>query len=293
MISCLSIGRFGRLGNQLYQYAALRALSLEKNFDIVLPNLNNAYHHGQKSLLPEFNIEVKYTNRSLLKLMLFRRYQEREEFIYRYDDDFSRIKDFTSIKGYFQNLRYFEKFKYQICDELTPKKKYLDSAQKIISEIKSRYPNYELVSLHIRRGDNVSINKVFGNDLYGLNKDILDHNSIFAKYINNAIRSFKNKNVKFLIFFGGSRDEKDNSDRDWISRNFQFDNFIIMPSDNPLIDYSLISMCDHNILSHASSFSWWAAYVNRNKNKIMIAPKNYYVNKINANILFDDTFTLI
>lgn len=293
MISCLSIGRFGRLGNQLFQYAALKSLSLENNLNIVLPDLTNSYHHGQNSLLPEFNVNVKYMNRPLLSLLLYRRYNEKEEFIYKYDDNFFNLKNFTSIKGYFQNLKYFKKYKEQICMELTPRKKYIYSAQKIISEIKSKYPYHELVSLHIRLGDNITINKEFGNILYGSNMQTLDQNSLFAKYINRSIDFFKSKNVKFLIFFGGSRDENDETDKDWVNRNFKSDDFIVMPSENPLIDYSLISLCDHNILSHTSSFSWWAAYTNRNKNKIMIAPKDYYVIRENNNILFDESFTLL
>lgn len=292
MISCLSIGRFGRLGNQLFQYAALKSLSLENNLNIVLPYLTNSFHHGQKSLLPEFNLDVKYMNRALLSLLLYKRYYEKEEYIYKYDENFFKIKDFTSIKGYFQNLKYFKKYKEQICMELTPKKKYIDSAQKIISEIKSKYPNHELVSLHIRLGD-AKNNKDHTDILYGSNMQILDQNSMFSKYINKSIDFFRSKNVKFLIFFGGSRDENDDSDRDWVYRNFKSDDFIVMPSENPLIDYSLISLCDHNILSHASSFSWWAAYINRNKNKIMIAPKDYYVTRENNNILFDESFTLL
>lgn len=292
MISCLSIGRFGRLGNQLFQYAALKSLSLENNLNIVLPYLTNSFHHGQKSLLPEFNLDVKYMNRALLSLLLYKRYYEKEEYIYKYDENFFKIKDFTSIKGYFQNLKYFKRYKEQICMELTPKKKYIDSAQKIISEIKSKYPNHELVSLHIRLGD-AKNNKDHVDILYGSNMQILDQNSMFSKYINKSIDFFRSKNVKFLIFFGGSRDENDDSDRDWVYRNFKSDDFIVMPSENPLIDYSLISLCDHNILSHASSFSWWAAYINRNKNKIMIAPKDYYVTRENNNILFDESFTLL
>ena len=68
-------------------------------------------------------------------MLLYRRYNEKEEFIYKYDDNFFKLKNFTSIKGYFQNLKYFKKYKEQICMELTPRKKYIDSAQKIISEI--------------------------------------------------------------------------------------------------------------------------------------------------------------
>ena len=40
MITNFALGRDGRLGNQLFQYAALRALSLEHGYEIVVPNFS-------------------------------------------------------------------------------------------------------------------------------------------------------------------------------------------------------------------------------------------------------------
>ena len=46
----------GGLGNQLFQYAALRALSLKKEYEISLPLLEDKVWHGQKCLLGNFTI---------------------------------------------------------------------------------------------------------------------------------------------------------------------------------------------------------------------------------------------
>jgi hypothetical protein len=44
-------------------------------------------------------------------------------------------------------------------------------------------------------------------------------------------------------------------------------------SDNNVGEFIFMSLCDHNILGN-STYSWWAAYMNRNINKIVVAPKS-------------------
>jgi hypothetical protein len=51
-------------------------------------------------------------------------------------------------------------------------------------------------------------------------------------------------------------------------------NFYFIEGEKYFIDFYLLSMCKNVIISN-SSFSWWAAYLNSNENKVVIAPVPY------------------
>lgn len=287
MVTFYTLGQMGRLGNQLFQYAALKSLALKNNFEVKIPNPQTRKWHGQTCLLDQFNLEVDYLTEEDIQT-LEQSYQEPDWKTY--DKNFFNIPDNTDITGFFQSLFYFEEFKDKIKKELTPKSEYLTPAIKEINRIKLLH-NCEIVSVHIRRGDNMT------NGQTGLIK-AFDKGGLYETYFNNAKNLFEyhDKKVKFLIFTGGQRDSEDNKiDIDWCKEFFKGDEYLFSEGRSQLEDFSLIMSCDHNILSHASSFGWWAAYNNPNPNKIVVAPEYYHPDELNLKRpkFYPNNFTII
>jgi hypothetical protein len=64
-------------------------------------------------------------------------------------------------------------------------------------------------------------------------------------------------------------------DINWVKENFKGDNIIYSPFKSDIDDLTLMVKCDNNIIAN-SSFSWWGAYLNKNENKKIIAPKEWF-----------------
>jgi hypothetical protein len=277
MITYLSLGENGRAGNVCYQYAALKALSLKNGYVLKIPNPITKTCHGQMSALQYFDIECEFLNRSEY-YTIRPTYLEPDSM--NYDPNFWNIPDNTNLDGYFQSTLYFKEFEKQIKKELTPKKEFLNKAKNILESIKEKYKDYEIVSLHLRRGDNMDKkehNIMLKHHMYGKDSNHLDFNSQSGSYIQKSIEKFRDKKVKFLIFTGGKKWADDNSeDVMWCKQNFNSNDFIFSEGNSYIVDFAMIMQCDHNILSQISSFGWWAAYLNVNENPTRIAPLHYH-----------------
>tara|TARA_Y100000593_G_scaffold20945_1_gene42184 strand:+ start:4979 stop:5839 length:861 start_codon:yes stop_codon:yes gene_type:complete len=286
MITFIQLGSLGRLGNQFFQYAALYSLAKHKGYEFCIPNPEDRTHHGQKCLLGEFNITAQINSSIVPEL----HYTEPDP--WKYDSNFFSIPDDVNLSGFFQSTWYFGDKTEEIKNELTPKKQHLEKAK----EWKSSLPkNKTIVSLHLRRGDNCdnTDGETAKQTSYG-SSNKLDPNSFMGKYINNAIKQFDEDSL-FVIFTGGSRNGNNEKDIEWCKNNFSENNFTIASSSDELSDFCKIMSCDHNIISPISSFGWWAAFLNKNPNKKVIAPKQYHPGvEINHRPMFyPKEFTLI
>lgn len=266
MITFTKLGEYGRLGNQLFQYAILLVIGAEKGYQIKIPMLDNKYHHGQKCLLPQFNISAKILNS---KDVIQHTYQEKNGYNFSYCPDVFNIQDNTNVIGFFQNYQYYKKYEDLIIKELTPNNQIIERNQITLNKIKEHYPNHQIVSLHIRRGD--SKLSMYGNNM-------LDVNSKWFKYFSAAKKIFEGKKCKFLIFTGGNRyNDNPDSDYAWCKNNLIGDEYIYAEHNNSTInDFTLMYLSDAHILSPISTLSWWVGFLNKKNNKITIAPEKYY-----------------
>ena len=272
MITFSELGRHGRLGNQLFQYAALKSIALENGYVCKIPNPAAMEWHGQKCLLSEFNIEASFLEPHDLSSIERNVIEPSHHYFFK---DFFHIPDNSNIHGYFQSTYYFNKHKDQICKELTPAHKYISKANEFLNFL--RADGSEVVSIHLRRGDNIdgtNLNEKYLS-FYGKN-DIYDKDSIYGQYISQALAKFGDRKVKFLVFSGGSRTGDDKEDILWAKNTFKKENFFVSETNSAMEDFSLMMLCDHNITCHLTTFGWWAAYLNPNPNKTIIAPKNYF-----------------
>jgi hypothetical protein len=273
VITFSQLGHYGRLGNQLFQFAMLKSVALERGYQLKIPNPDNIIFQNQNCYLNKFNISCDYLTEEDLNNIRYRFIEPNHSSFY--PEVFS-AKDGTDFHGFFQNYIYFAKHIDVIRNEFKLKEDIRDKAAEYLNTIKDS--DAEIVSIHVRRGDNLDgTNPEYAN-FYGLN-DILTENSHYGRYIYPALDIFKNKNVKYLIFSGGSRkgDKHNQSDIEWCKLNFKQDNVIFCEGNTDIVDFEIMRQCDHNITCHMSSFGWWAALLNDNPDKIVVAPKSYTV----------------
>jgi hypothetical protein len=174
---------------------------------------------------------------------------------YHFDKNLLKIRQTAIVEGYFQSEKYF-KFKpveEAIRSEFTLKQQLSDKSQDLLRQI-IQTPN--AIGVHIRRGDYV------GNPLHPVQE---------VSYFDKAISKLKLhlSNFHFFIF---------SNDINWCKANWKFPyptTFVENAGEaNAVEDFSLMMHCKHNIIAN-SSFSWWAAWLNPNPNKIVIAPKQW------------------
>ena len=166
----------------------------------------------------------------------------------------------TYFDGFWQNEKYFKEFDTELQSIFSMKGRL--STSSIVYEEQIKESNS--VSLHVRRGDYVT--SKLTNEIHGTCS--LDYYQKAVSMIESKI-----KNPVFYLF---------SDDIPWVKDNFSFienKKFIQLDDETPPHDeIHLMSLCDHNIIAN-SSFSWWGAWLNNNKEKIVIAPFKWFNDK--------------
>ena len=261
------------MANQLFQYAAGYALSMHNNVPLKLDlsYYNSKTNDTQREFeLDKFGITYEIASRyeidnlfnfnylsyAINKLMPFSRKKFYGEKILGYNKNFFNLSNNVYLRGYFQSELYFQNFKNDIL------KIYQINQDKIstILPMANDLSKTNSIAVHVRLGDYLNAN----------------HNEVMAdfdiNYYKNSISYFNNniQGAKFYVF-------SDQIDLAKKLLNFDFESVFIdnKISKNSLEDFYLMQCCQHQIIAN-STFSWWAAYLNKNIAKKVIAPKNWY-----------------
>ncbi len=262
------------LGNQMFGYALAYALSKEK---------------GEPILLDPFVLENRFIwanwtfrNFELEVFWIKKEYQSPPAFISRYIHPeliafWNRIRygkryikekwgkvilqfpKHTYLDGWFQSYQYFEKYTKDIQEIFTVRTPFTKPNQGFINLIEEA--GNRAVSLHVRRGDYVTLE--WARRWHGV---------CSLEYYEWAIASMKDKleNPVFFIF---------SDDIAWCREYLEFPEgiqvyFIDHNESAGHEDLRLMYTCSHHIIAN-STFSWWGAYLGRNPDKTIIAPKKW------------------
>jgi hypothetical protein len=242
----------GGLGNQLFQYAFARHLSLihntELRLDISSYNEYKPHNYG----LSNFNIlENFFPHNENLDLIPIK------EKHFHFDPDFISLPNNIYIQGYWQSEKYFNQISSVIKKDLQLKYP-MGSKDKKFYELISKANS---VSLHIRRGDYIP----------GTYDDQVSE-CLTLDYYEKTIHQIQQKNpdVVFFVF---------SDDITWAKENLSISRPAYYVDHNStdanFQDLRLMSLCKHNIIAN-SSFSWWGAWLNSNLKKEVYAPINWF-----------------
>ncbi len=274
----------GGLGNQMFQYATARAISLELGTSLRLDISGyDKYklHQGfelQRIFNSTIEIASEMDRRIVLgwqsmtfsrKLLLRQRmaWLRSKSFViephFHYWQGLAEIPNDCYLMGYWQSEKYFSlaeaRIRADFSFKLPLQNKNAEVARKILQA--------NSVSLHVRRGDYAT--KPQTTATHGL--CTLDYYGQSIQYVAERVQQ-----PKFFIFSDDIAWARDN-----LNISYQCQYVDVNQGEESYNDMRLMSMCNHHIIAN-SSFSWWGAWLNPKRDKIVVAPKNWFADKTDA-----------
>ncbi len=274
----------GGLGNQMFEYALGRHLSILNNCDLKLdisklevdPLRDYALHcfnitstlaseeetrflkYGFSGKLPYLfcHIAAKLLEKLNLQNPLKRStFVEETQTVFR--PEILKMTGDVLLSGYWQTEKYFLPIRKTLLQEFSYKAPPDDASREMIKLIRSE----NSVSVHIRRGDYIS------------NPEIRSlHCCCDESYYARAMAEICNQvsQPHFFVF---------SDEPAWVKENFRTPGKMTVldlnHGDRGHEDMRLMSLCCHNVIAN-SSFSWWGAWLNENPHKIVIAPQRWF-----------------
>ncbi|MDI6046611.1 alpha-1,2-fucosyltransferase [Flavobacterium yafengii] len=268
----------GGLGNQMFQYALASILAQKNNatvrldmnfFDQTEKRLGHTPRNFELTIFNNFYTPAATTDILFFKqLSVFSKVKRDlgfnypkmyQESSFSYDEKVMTTRTPVYLSGFFQSYKYFIGYENLIRKLFAFPVETLDEVnKKVIANIKST----NAIAIHIRRGDYVTdaTTKQY-------------HGNCSVDYYFKAISLLAERNKDFTLFFFSD-------DNNWVKEQFEnlpYSKQFINHNNggNSWKDMFLMSSCNHNIIAN-SSFSWWAAWLNANPEKRVIAPKKWF-----------------
>lgn len=240
----------GGLGNQMFIIATALSYGFDTLQETVFSNKTNENMNGvtkRETYENTFLSKLKRINRPQWKVF------SENGFNYR---KIVQVDTNIILFGYFQSARYFNHHKDGIINyfmEYYNNEPFQNKMKTIFDKF-----NGKTVSLHIRRTDYLN--------------HIDTHPVQSIEYYINAIKQLDfspDEEYTILIF---------SDDIEWCKNNEQLKNItknVYFSNEDELTELYMMSKCNHNIICN-SSFSWWGAYLNKNPDKKIVAPKQWF-----------------
>lgn len=258
----------GGLGNQMFQYAlAMKLMSLGRQVKIDVTKYAEHHVHNDFELDKVFGIECPFASVREIKRLGYRKANHLTEFLkktplgkrtiynhesYDFDERVFQLDGYY-LEGYWQSEKYFSDIRETILDSYQFPEFPDDARKSLAKEMKDGCS----VSVHIRRGDYLQFPAF--------------RNICTEEYYERAMAYFRErfpKKARFYIF---------TNDFPWAEEHFSGEDCFYIKGNTgaeSFRDMQLMSLCRHHIIAN-SSFSWWGAWLNRNPEKIVIAPEKW------------------
>jgi hypothetical protein len=241
MITFQQLGKYGRLGNQMFQYATLYSLGKQLNYSIGVPYQTRSSNDKMDFCLADgFNIDASDSSGKFFSSVYI-------EPSFNYDLNILNIPDGCDIRGYFQTEKYFKSCK----NDLKIKQfKFKDNIENQVNQLFDG-KDAELISVHIRLGDYVHIQDC--------------HPICSIEYYKAALEQLP-KDCQIILF------SDDYPQALNLFKSFGL-NIMLTGGNDKFIDMCMMTKCDYHIIAN-SSFSWWGAWLSNSKK--VIAPKIWF-----------------
>jgi hypothetical protein len=154
-------------------------------------------------------------------------------------------KNKLRIHGYFQSEKYFAHQRERILELFAP-------SESMLKYIKTKY------EWLLKQSNTVGV------QLRYYRKEVTEGYPQYGiRYLEKAM-SYFSEDAFFIVSSDNIEFAKKNIPS-WVK------NVYFLENESPYTDLFLLSMCEHNIISN-STFGWWAAWLNQNREKIVICP---------------------